>query len=97
MDNKSKIFKNNLNKKFHNNQNLFRTDSATINDNYSDKSVRKKIEEILRDNSFIYRILVHIVIDNKIIDRKIIGIYKDNLVTIDNEYIPISKISDIYK
>ena len=28
--------------------------------------------------------------------RKIIGIDHDNLVTIDNEYIPIESIQDIY-
>ena len=40
--------------------------------------------------------MVHIVIGNEMIIRKIIGLFGDNVVTIDNEYIPINNIRDIY-
>ena len=96
MSNKSKIYQNVLNKKFHNNQDLFR--SNDINKiNLDNNVVREKIDKIFKDKAFIYRIKVHILIDNKIIERKIIGVYNDNLITIDKEYIPIDKIMDIYK
>ena len=96
MSNKERIFRNTLNKKFHNNQDLYTCDNNK-SISLDNKLIRNKIDEILADKSFIYRIKVHIVIDNKIIERKIIGIYNDNLVTIDNEYIPINNIMDIYK
>ena len=48
-------------------------------------------------NDYIYRVNVHILLDSGLITRKVIGIYNNNLVTIDNEYIPISNIKDIYK
>ena len=47
--------------------------------------------------NYIYRVNVHILLDSGLITRKVIGIYNNNLVTIDNEYIPISNIKDIYK
>ena len=62
---------------------------------YDTGIVRKKINEIFNSDSFIYRTKVKIVIDNREIVKKIIGVYNDNLVTIDNEHIPINIISDI--
>ena len=39
---------------------------------------------------------VYIVFDNTTIKRNIIGISGNSIVTIDNEYIPIDNITDIY-
>ena len=35
--------------------------------------------------------------NGEVLTKKIIGVYNNNLVTIDNEYIPIELIKDIYK
>lgn len=102
MDKKPKMYQNKVNKEFHNNKSVYVSyeENNTISKDYDkvvdSNIIRKKIDEIVNSNNFIYSKLVHIVIGNETITRKIIGIYNDNLVTIDNEYIPISNIKDIY-
>ena len=98
MKEKPKMYHNKIDKVFHNNRLVYmsydkdlRHDLAKLDD------IRKKIDHILNDNSFIYRTMVNIKINNEIIVKKIIGIVNNNLITIDNERIPIESIQDIYK
>ena len=91
---KPKMYQNKVDKEFHNNKLVYV--SYDNRNNYMKSDVRKKATSIINSNSFIYSKLVHIKIDDNIIMRKIIGIYNDNIVTIDNEYIPIDNIQDIY-
>lgn len=98
MSDKPKMYQNTLKKVFNNNKKIF----VSYNDNNSNivsssNDIRKKINNIVNSNNFIYRTKVNIVIDNDILVKKIVGIYNNNLVTLDNEYIPIDKIRDIYK
>lgn len=98
MSDKPKMYRGDIKKDFHNNRSIY----ASYNEKnevrvYDTSEVRKKIDDIFSSNTFIYRTKVNIVIDNKIITKKIIGVYNNNLVTIDNEHIPISIIQDIYK
>ncbi len=96
MDNKPKMYQNKVDKVFHNNKNVF----TTINNKnrvMESNDIRKKISSILNSNDYIYRVNVHILLDSGLIERKIIGIYNNNLVTLNNEYIPIDSIIDIYK
>lgn len=99
MDNKPKMYQNKTIKEFHNNRSIYMSsnkyDSRPIIDKVND--IRKKINDIINSNSFIYQTRVNIVIGNDTITRKIIGIFNNNLVTIDNEYIPLDNIRDIYK
>ncbi|MBQ2873441.1 MAG: hypothetical protein IJE89_05530 [Bacilli bacterium] len=99
MPNKPKMYKGEVKKEFNNNRSIYASysDNDNINKNYDVSEVRKKINDIFSSYDFIYRTKVNIVIDNQIITRKIIGIYENNLVTIDNEHIPINMIKDIYK
>ena len=95
---KPKMYKCQNKKVFNNNRSVY----ASYNDNnsfkiYDTNDIRKKINNIFSSHDFIYRTKVNIVIDNKIITKKVVGIYNNNLVTIDNEHIPINMISDIYK
>lgn len=46
--------------------------------------------------NYIYKIDVVIVTDNNKVIKRIIGKNKNNLITMDNEYIPINTIRDIY-
>jgi len=97
MSEKPKMYQNKITKEFHNNKKIY----TSINEHHSFNTlevdtIRKKINEIVNSNTFIYSKLVHIMIDNKVITRKIIGLYNNNLITIDNEYIPIANIQDIY-
>lgn len=95
MEEKPRVYQNKINKEFHNNRLVY-----TSYDNNPNKEVvsdvRKKIKNIINSNSFIYSKLVNIVINNQIVSKKIIGIKGNNLVTIDNELIPLDNIKDIY-
>ena len=102
MDKKPKMYQNKVNKEFHNNKTVFISydnDNSISNDYnkiFDSNIIRNKIDKIINSNNFIYSKIVHIVIGTDTIIRKIIGIYNNNLVTIDNEYIPIASIKDIY-
>ena len=98
MTSKPEMYRGNIKKTFNNNRSIY----ASYMDNseikvYDNSDVRKKINDIFNSNTFIYRTKVNLVIDNKIISKKVIGVYNNNLVTIDNEQIPINIIQDIYK
>lgn len=98
MDNKPKMYRCDKAKEFHNNRMVY----TSYNDNnistFNDTSdIRKKINNIFNSSNFIYRTKVNIVIGNQILSKKIVGLYNNNLVTIDNEHIPINIINDIYK
>lgn len=90
--NNSEIYKNKTFKEFNNNRYVYNGCCKKVN--YGD--IKKKVESIIYDNNFIYSKLVHIVIDKKVMLKRIIGLYGNNIVTIDNEYIPINDIDDIY-
>lgn len=85
-------------KEFNNNRQVYYgMEKDNTNNVLSSNDIRKKINDIINSPTFIYRTTVNIVIGNDTITRKIIGIHDNNLITIDNEYIPIDNIKDIYK
>ena len=94
MKSKPKIY-HDTNKQFNNNKKVFLSYLEKNKSNELD--IRKKINNIFNSKDFIYRTKVNIKIDNQIIEKKIIGIKNNNLLTIDNELIPIDTIEDIYK
>ena len=100
MNEKPKMYQNRINKEMHNNRLVYnsydKNDKNIYNEVVDSNEIRKKINNIISANNFIYSKMVHIVIGNEVITRKIIGIYNNNLITIDNEYIPIDNIKDIY-
>ena len=98
MSNKPEMYRGNIKKEFNNNKSIY----ASYSDKkeikvYDTSEVRKKINDIFSSSNFIYRTKVNLLIDNQVLTKKIIGVYNDNLVTIDNEHIPINIIKDIYK
>jgi len=92
-----KMYHNNERKIFNNNRRVFTSYSDNNSVIKSTDEIRKKINSFINSNDFIYRKKVNLVIDNNILEKKIIGLVGNNLITIDNEYIPIDKIKDIYK
>ena len=96
---KPKMYQNKVNKEFHNNRLVYTTydkNKVSVNDSININDIRNKINKIINSNNFIYSKMVYIVIRGEVIMRKIVGLYGDNLITIDNEYIPITNIEDIY-
>lgn len=97
MNNKSKMYQNNVNKVFNNNKKVYFSYSDKDKYNNFSNDIRKKVNLIINGNDFIYTTKVNIIMDDKKYIKKIVGIKDNNLVTLDNEYIPIDKIDDIYK
>ena len=98
MSDKPKMYRCTDKKEFNNNRSVFISyDNNNTFKVYDTNEIRKKINHIFSSNNFIYRTKVNIVIDNQVITKKIVGVYNNNLVTIDNEHIPINMIRDIYK
>lgn len=103
MSDKPRMYRGEVKKEINNNRCVY----ASYNDKndrknnngfvYDTSSVRKKINDIFSSNTFIYRTKVNIVMDNETLTKKIVGVYNDNLITIDNEHIPINMIRDIYR
>ena len=99
------MYKNNINKKLNNTQLVY----STMNKNNVDidiikgnkmndsKSIDTKINEIFNSVDYVYKADVHIVTDSEILNKRIVARNHNNLITFDNEYIPISIIRDIYK
>lgn len=63
---------------------------------YPNISIDKKIKDIFNSNNYVYKADVTIVTDTDTLHKRIIARNRNNLITIDNEYIPISIIRDIY-
>lgn len=57
--------------------------------------VDKKINNLFKSNKYIYKINVHIITNKKEMDTTIIGKINNNLITIENNLIPIKDIVDI--
>ena len=77
---------------------------TTINNDYSRNEVKypnipidRKIADIFNSSDYVYKADVTIVTDTDTLHKRIIAKNKNNLITIDNEYIPINIIRDIYK
>ena len=98
MSDKANMYRCDRGKKFNNNRSVY----TSYNDNntfkvYDSNEIRKKINDLFNSSTFIYRTKVNILVDNQVLTKKVVGVYNNNLVTIDNEHIPISMIRDIYK
>lgn len=100
MSNKPKMYRGESQKTFTNNQSVYTSyepNNYHFNRVTESIDIRKKINDIFNSPNFIYRTKVNIVADNQILTKKVVGVYNNNLVTIDNEQIPIDLITDIYR
>lgn len=59
-------------------------------------TVEQKIYNIFKSPSYIYKADVVIETDDGTLNKRIVGKNRNSLITMDNEYIPIDKIKDIY-
>ena len=98
-----KMYQNRITKKIDSIQKVYSTfedrNANTSKDlkKYSKVSIDKKINDIFASPDYVYKADVTIVTDTDTIKRRIVARNNNNLITIDNEYIPISLIRDIYK
>lgn len=95
-----KVFRNNVDKKFNNNKNVYYSSnddrSTSINEEVKDsKNVLQKINEIFSSPNYVYKANVEITLKDKKVTKRIIGRNKNYIITMDNTLIPISDIIDI--
>lgn len=105
-----KVFANSLNE-VHNNDTVFYSAESSSLREFDDgdrssqeqsdikklngTTVNQKINEIFNSPYYIYKADVDITLDNGKVTKKIIGKNQRNLITMDNELIPIDTIRDI--
>lgn len=87
-----KVFANTNLGKISNNETIYYDNKKSIVKN---KNIDHKINELFKSSKYVYKIDVKITTDKSIKIYKIIGKNNNNLITIDNELIPIEKIIDI--
>lgn len=99
-----KMYQKKIEKNFQNVQKVYSTlynnDIKDIKDDrkvvYNKYNIEQKIYNIFKSPTYVYKADVTIETDDGIIDKRIVGKNRNSLITIDNEYIPIDKIRDIY-
>ena len=98
-----KVFQNNLTHPVQNNRDVYYSKMKDVNTKEESKhsirgnTVYEKIQNMFASPIYVYKIDVEIVLTNgKRIVRKVIGSQQGQLITIENEFIPISQIQDIY-
>ena len=93
------MFVNKVDKKVGNNKNVFyssKDGDRTVTDApLSVQDVNKKIREIFSSSNYVYKADVEITLDGKTVTKRIVGKNNMYLITIDNELIPIAKITNI--
>lgn len=104
-----KVFANTINEVHNNDSVFYSADSTSLKETVEDRSseekidskqlkgitVIQKINEIFSSPYYIYKAEVEITLDDGVVTKKIIGKNQRNLITMDNELIPIDSIRDI--
>lgn len=60
-----------------------------------EKNINQKIRDIFSSSTYVYKADVELTINGKKVDKRIVGRNATHLITIDNELIPITDITDI--
>lgn len=86
---------------------VFQNNKINLDNNINNKQVKKnintpinidaKLKRLFNSTKYIYKLHVTIVKNNETIDTYIIGKTNNNLITLNNELIPIKDIIDIYE
>ena len=100
-----KMYHSTIDKNINNVQKLYTTMDKTKKEEipirkhevYDRFTIEQKIKNIFNSPSYVYKANVFIELDNEVVKKRIVAYINNNLITIDNEYIPIDKIKDIYK
>ena len=89
---KPSVFANKIDHKLNNNEQVFTSFKEVRNDHID---VRKKLQEIFNSPKYVYKANVIIKTNDGIIEKTIVGMNNDEILTFDNEKIKIEDILDI--
>lgn len=59
------------------------------------KNINQKIKEIFNSSTYVYKADVELTVRGEVVTKKIVGRNSTHLITLENELIPISDITDI--
>lgn len=90
-----KIFQNDFSKTINNNKKICYLKNDDINNTYNLRMINSVLDDIFNGLGYPYNISVIINTDNKIYDTSLIARDKENIITLDNEIIPIKNIISI--
>ena len=95
MGNLPNVYANKIEKKIDNSQ-----EYVTVKEHeerfFTKNDIEKKINNIFKNNEYIYKIRVSIETDKGIEEKVIVGKTKNKLITMNNELIDIDSIKNIY-
>ncbi len=99
-----RVYANSLNEIHNNNTVFYSADQRGIEYNENDinqtrelkgNTIEQKINSIFNSPNYIYKAEVELTLDSGTVVKKVIGKNRNNLITMDNELIPINIIKDI--
>ena len=90
-----RVYANKIDKKLNNNSTYYVSNEEKSEVKFKTNDINKKINDIFNSTSYLYRANVVITLRSGDIVKKIIGKNRNQLITIDNELIPIDDILDI--
>ena len=99
-----KVFQNHLTNPVQNNRNVYysKTKEEIPQEDRNNRTIRgntiyEKIQNMFSSPTYVYKADVEIVLNNgERMVRKVIGSHQGQLITMDNELIPVNQIQDIY-
>ena len=93
------VYQNRIEKDVSNNKKVdysgLRNEEEKDKKNKPTKTVNQKINDIFNSPRYVYKAEVEIQLKDRTVTKKIIGHNKNQLITFDNEIIPVSDIVDI--
>ncbi len=94
-----KVFANTFSKQISNNDKVYHLREETSNPVETKKNppenINNKINALFKSSKYVYKLDVEITTEKGVSKKRIIGKNKTNLITLDNELIPIQDIIDI--
>lgn len=94
-----KVFANSFSKQISNNEKVYHvrkeiSEPVEIK-SFPPENINNKINALFKSSKYVYKLDVEITTSNGVSKKRIIGKNKTNLITLDNELIPIKDIIDI--
>lgn len=94
------VFVNKINKQIHNNKMVYYGPNEAEKEEEKETeepiNIRQKIRKLFQSTNYIYKLDVDIILKDKTITKRIIGYNDRDIITFDNERIPIENITNIY-
>lgn len=94
------VFANKIEKKIQNNETVYYSKKEIEKETKDIKqekpiNIRNKIHKLFKSTNYIYKLDTEITLKDKTITKRVIGYNDKDIITFDNELIPIENIIDI--